>query len=132
MNCLYYNKNNKSNPIGDELALDRYIYTNRDEFISMLDTVDLMLSAVSNLKDNATQADVVSFIETMHREDENSPRGVSTTAFWDRFDIDSNEVELQSVSDKIKPKWIKENSEDGWTDENYEKKNKAYQDANND
>lgn len=130
MNCLYYNKNNKSNPIGDELALDRYIYTNRDEFISMLDTVDLTLSTVSNLKDNATQADVVSFIETMHREDENSPRGVSTTAFWDRFDIDSNEVELQSVSDKIKQKWIKENSEDGWTDEIAEKKYKAYQDAN--
>lgn len=107
--CKFVRQSN-NHIIGDELALDRYIYTNRDEFISYLDTVDLTLKVQSkfvlNPKENPKNA-VVTFISNMHeqeKDEERAARGVSTTKFWDRYDV-ANETVDTDPTDTFERSW---------------------------
>lgn len=107
--CKFVRQSNNQ-IIGDELALDRYIYTNRDEFISYLDTVDLTLKVQSkfvlNSKENPKNA-VVTFISNMHeqeKDEERAARGVSTTKFWDRYDV-ANETIDTDPTDTFERSW---------------------------
>lgn len=116
-NCTYYYNESGSveipvenmQKIGDERALDGYLYDHRDDFVNSIESIDVTLE-LKQLNTNATQDQTKTFIQQMDKDASRwngSVRKVDITAIWDSVDPDQFTF-IESFNDRQRKKVIDE------------------------